>query len=215
MVLGPLLAHFGIVPPIAGFVLFAIGGIVSVITGLVSLVQLVRGRRLTMGGGLGVLAGLAFFAIASQGSGYPRINDFTTDPADPPAFGHATTLPANAGRNMSYPAEFAAVQRECCADLHPAKVRAAPQEAYARALALARATPSWTVTHEDPTGLAIEAVVTSKLFRFQDDVAIRVRPEPDGTSRVDIRSKSRVGKGDIGANTTRIRAFVAALEATK
>ena len=214
MVTGPLVAHFELVPPIVGFVLFAIGGIVSVITGLVSLVQLVRGRGLTMGGGIGVVAAVVFLVIASRGAGVPRINDFTTDPSDPPAFTAAATLPQNAGRDLSYPQAFAAIQRECCADLHPANLRVPPAEAHARALAVARGMPMWTVTRADPGAQTIEAVATSQLFRFQDDIVIRVRPEPDG-SRVDMRSKSRVGQGDIGANTTRIRAFIAALEAAR
>jgi uncharacterized protein (DUF1499 family) len=212
---GPLLAHYGVVPPLAGFGLFVLGGFVSLIVGIVSIVQLVRGRGLTLGGALGVLAALALVGIASQGMGYPRINDFTTDTADPPAFQQATTLPQNAGRNLAYPAAFAAIQHECCADLHAAKLSVAPAEAYERALRTARAMPTWTVTRADPAAPAIEAVATSRVFRFQDDIVIRVRPDPAGGSRVDMRSKSRDGQGDIGANTTRIRAFVDALEAAR
>jgi uncharacterized protein (DUF1499 family) len=212
---GPLVAHFGVLPPLGGFVLFALGGLVSVLTGLVSVVALIRGRPLTLGGGLGVLAGIAFFAIAFKGAGYPRINDFTTDTADPPAFRFATAIPQNGGRDMTYPKEYEAVQRECCADLRPAMVKAAPAEAYARALRVAGTMPAWTLTKQDESGLGFEAIATSKVFRFQDDIAVRVRPAADGTSRVDIRSKSRDGKGDIGANTTRIHAFVDAVEASR
>ena len=56
----------------------------------------------------------------------------------------------------------------------------------------------------------LEAREVSGLFRFVDDVAVRVRPA-EGGSRVDVRSKSRVGQGDVGANAKRIRAFKAAL----
>jgi uncharacterized protein (DUF1499 family) len=72
--------------------------------------------------------------------------------------------------------------------------------------------PTWVITAEDPAGGTIEAVVTSRLFGFQDDVVIRVRPDGTGASRVDMRSKSRDGKGDLGANASRIRAYVSALE---
>jgi uncharacterized protein (DUF1499 family) len=214
MLLGPLAAHFAIVPPLAGFVLFALGGIVSIVVGLASLVQRARGRAMTAGGALGLVAALVFLGLASRGGGHPRINDFTTDPTDPPAFRHATSLPVNAGRDMAYPADYAQIQRECCADLHPARLRIPPAEAYATALAIARRTPSWTVVHEDAGALAIEAVSTSGLFRFQDDVAIRVRPD-DGGSRIDMRSKSRDGQGDLGVNAARIRAFIGELEAAR
>lgn len=210
--LGPLLAHLAVVPPLGGFALFALGGLVSVLVGLVSVVQVVRGKGLTLGGGLGVLAGLVFFAIAGQGAGYPRINDFTTDPTDPPAFRAAGSLAPNQGRDMAYPPAFAAIQHECCADLHPAKVAAPPPEAFERALRFAKARPDWAVTQADPQALVIEAVSTSRVFRFQDDVVIRVRPAADGGSRVDVRSKSRDGKGDMGVNTMRIRQVVDALE---
>ena len=217
MLLGPFLAHFEIVPPLAGFATFALGGIVAAIVGLVSLVQLVRGYGITAGGALGLLAAAGFVYIAvSQGGGHPRINDFTTDLADPPAFTHAKTIPQNAGRDMAYPKDWAAIQRECCADLHPAILPMAPRDAYAKALAQAKAMPTWTVVAvgEDPNGLTIEAVSTSALFRFQDDVAIRVRPDGSG-SKVDMRSKSRDGKGDMGVNTARIRSYIDALAPAK
>src|SRR4030095_11471917 len=116
----------------------------------------------TAGAPLGVSAAAGFVFIAvSQGGGHPRINDFTTDLADPPAFTHAKTIPANAGRDMAYPTDWAAIQRECCADLHPAVLAMAPRDAYAKALAQAKAMPTWTVVAEDPNGLTIEAVSTS------------------------------------------------------
>ena len=57
----------------------------------------------------------------------------------------------------------------------------------------------------------MEAVATSKLFHFQDDIVIRVRPEGQGGSLVDMRSKSRDGQGDFGVNAARIRQFMVAL----
>jgi uncharacterized protein (DUF1499 family) len=211
MGLGPLFANLGVVPPIGGFAMFALGGIVALVTGLVSLIGLARGRRLTLGGGLAAGAGIVFLALATRSSGHPRINDFTTDLAEPPGFVFAATLEGNEGRDLSYPPDFAAIQRECCADLRPGKLLVPPPVAYERALKVAQSMPTWRVTRGDAAALAIEAIATSRVFNFVDDVVIRVRPEGAG-SRVDVRSKSRVGKGDVGANTARIRAFVAALE---
>ena len=45
-----------------------------------------------------------------------------------------------------------------------------------------------------------------RIFRFRDDFVVRVRPDGEAT-RVDMRSKSRVGKGDLGANAKRIEQF--------
>jgi uncharacterized protein (DUF1499 family) len=72
--------------------------------------------------------------------------------------------------------------------------------------------PTWEITFTDPATGAIEAVATTLVFGFQDDIVIRVRPAPHGGSRVDLRSKSRDGRGDIGANAARIRAFIRELE---
>jgi uncharacterized protein (DUF1499 family) len=42
-------------------------------------------------------------------------------------------------------------------------------------------------------------------------VAVRVTAMPDGGSRVDVRSVSRVGRSDIGTNARRIRDYLSAL----
>jgi uncharacterized protein (DUF1499 family) len=211
MLLGPVFANLGLVRPLAGFAMFALGGIVGLVTGIVSLIRLARGRRLTLGGGLAAAAGIVFLALATRSAGSPRINDFTTDPVDPPAFTFAATLEPNVGRDLSYPQDYAAIQRECCADLRPARLPVPPQAAYERAHRIAQSMPAWRITRADAAAGVIEATATSRVFQFVDDVVIRVRPEGAG-SRVDVRSKSRDGKGDVGANTARIRAYVAALE---
>jgi uncharacterized protein (DUF1499 family) len=56
----------------------------------------------------------------------------------------------------------------------------------------------------------IEATDTSRVFRFVDDIAVRIRSDANG-SRIDVRSKSREGKGDLGANAARIRKLREAL----
>jgi len=122
---------------------------------------------------------------ARPGLGVPRINDYTTDLADPPAFTKAASLPANAGRSMAYPPAFAAEQRTCCADLHPVHLTAAPTEAFPRVQAAASGMPAWTVIASEPATGMIEAVATSTVFGFQDD---------------------------LGVNANRIRAFEARLE---
>ncbi|GAB4816922.1 hypothetical protein N2152v2_003968 [Parachlorella kessleri] len=57
----------------------------------------------------------------------------------------------------------------------------------------------------------LEAVDVTALLRFKDDVIIRSRQE--GTDVVvDVRSASRLGKGDLGKNAARIREYLAALQ---
>jgi uncharacterized protein (DUF1499 family) len=213
MLAGVALATTGLVPALAGFGLYALGGFVCVVATVVALVRLVRGRAMGLGDVVALAGALLLIGPAMRGAGLPRINDFTTDLADPPAFVHAATLPANAGRSLAYPPDFADQQRACCADLRAARLPLAPAEAFARAETAAAAMPGWVVTFRDPAAGVVEAVATTTLFGFQDDVVIRVRPDAAGAgSVVDVRSKSRDGKGDLGANAARIRTYVGRLE---
>jgi uncharacterized protein (DUF1499 family) len=211
-VIGPGLAWLRVVPGMVGFVMFALGGLVAFFTGVASVVSAVRGRGLTSGGAAALVCAVVFLAAVARGRSAPRINDFTTDLAEPPTFRHALRLPENAGRDMRYPATFAAVQQACCADLHPARLPVPPADAFARAREVAERTPAWMITVADPGSGTIEAIATTRLFGFHDDIAIRVRADGAQGSRVDMRSKSRNGQGDIGTNAARIRAFVEELE---
>ena len=87
---------------------------------------------------------------------------------------------------------------------------AAPAQAFALALATARAKPGWTITASDPQAGRIEASQASFWFGFVDDVVIRVEADGAG-SRIDMRSLSRQGVGDLGVNARRVRAYLAAL----
>ena len=211
-VIGPALAWLRLVPGIAGFGLFALGGILALVVALATIVQAVRGRGVRPGGAVAIFAAVAFVILAARGHGGPMINDFTTDVADPPAFRNAATLPANRGRDMSYPRAFEPLQQGCCADLRPAHLRLGSKEALSRAETVGRGM-GWAITTTDVDAGTLEAIATTPLFGFHDDIAIRVRPDGDGASRVDMRSKSRDGKGDMGTNAARIRAFVQSLEA--
>jgi len=211
-VVGPALAGLRLVPGIVGFGLFALGGIGGLVVGAVSVVQAARARGLGRGGAV---------AVGWGGGGVPRPRAPQRGRAEDqrlhhrpgrPAGVHPRRHPAAQRRaDMSYPKAFAAIQHACCADLRPARVRAAAPEALARAEVVARQM-GLTVTWRDPSAGLLEAMATSHLFGFHDDVAVRVRPEADGTSRVDVRSKSRDGQGDLGVNAARIRSFVGAIE---
>jgi len=62
-----------------------------------------------------------------------------------------------------------------------------------------------------PADGRLEATDTSAFFGFKDDVVVRVRAS-DAGSRLDVRSKSRVGLSDVGANARRVRAFLKLME---
>jgi uncharacterized protein (DUF1499 family) len=62
--------------------------------------------------------------------------------------------------------------------------------------------------------LEIEAVATTLWFGFKDDFVVRLTKQPGGVTRVDTRSKSRVGVSDLGANAARTRQFMKELKAS-
>jgi hypothetical protein len=70
----------------------------------------------------------------------------------------------------------------------------------------------WELAALDAEKLEIRAVVTSKMLRFKDDVTIRIKSSPGGGSLLWVRSASRVGKGDLGANTRHIMKLVDAVD---
>ncbi len=208
LVLGPLLAWLRVVPALVGFAIFALGGLLALVVTILAVIRAIRGRGFGRWGVLAAaVAALVFVWGAARRGGAPMINDFTTDPADPPAFKQAMAEPANAGRDMSYPASFAEQQRACCGDLVPMRLAVPPDAAFSQVESAATVMPSWRITRRDPAAGELEAVVTSAVFGFQDDVVLRVRPDPAGGSLVDMRSKSRDGKGDQGVNAARIRSF--------
>ena len=107
--------------------------------------------------------------------------------------------------------EVAAKQQQAYPDIVPLLLNVPPGRAFERALAAAKA-KGWDIVASDPAGGRIEATDTTFWFGFKDDVVVRVTPLPTG-SRVDARSLSRVGVGDVGANAARVRAFLAAVKA--
>lgn len=69
----------------------------------------------------------------------------------------------------------------------------------------------WEVSKRDEERGQVHAVITTALWQFKDDVRIQLRQE-DSQIAVEVRSASRVGRGDLGANTRHILDFYAALE---
>ncbi len=225
LVVGAGSAYTGLLRPELGFRVFLLGLLVSLLALLLGGVALLltgsppsrpgRGQAL-LGTGLGGLGVAVLVVAALPGASVPPINDITTDLDDPPRFVAALDDPSNPDRtDMSHPgAEMAAQQRAGYPDLAPTDLPVPPAEALERAAEAARAL-GWEGVARDPAGLRLEARDTSTIFRFVDDVVVRVRPHPQGSgvqgSRVDVRSRSRAGRGDLGANAARIRAFQDAL----
>ena len=217
VVIGILGIQARILAPMVGFGLFglgtALGGIVAILLGGFALIRKSHLRaeddrkRATTATALGLALLAILFFSAGIGGGAPAINDITTDLNEPPAFAPAEAVSAYMQRDMPYPAGFMAVMRPHYTELAPLDSKLPPQAAYRQALATAEAM-GLTIVWQSPEEGRFDATDITPIFRFVDDFTVRVRPRDTG-SRIDVRSKSRDGQGDMGTNAKRIRDFLA------
>jgi uncharacterized protein (DUF1499 family) len=171
--------------------------------------------------GVGILlTGLALAALlmayptflAVQAIRLPVMNDISTDIDDPPAF--SLSSKAMAARNgivpPFMPAAIRLLQAKAYPDVQPIYLDLDGDEAFDIVLR-AVAARHWTIIEATPPGGRlglghVDAIAHGTVFGFPDDIAIRVTPLA-GETRVDVRSVSRVGRHDFGANARRIEAF--------
>ena len=171
--------------------------------------------------------------VRGQSADIPPIHDVTTNVADPPLYSEAlmavrtaedanpvaefsaqlTSLPAYQGPRFAPLAgkSLGQVGQEAYPELETLVTATAPADAFAAAEAEARA-QGWTIVSADAATGLIEATAETFWFGFKDDVAIRVRPADAGAA-IDMRSTSRVGLSDLGANAARIEGYMTALSA--
>ena len=149
---------------------------------------------------LALLLGLAAAAVpldhVRRVKTLPYINDITTDTEKPPQF----------STSKNYESHFAELQRIGYPDLASLELPLPPAQAFARARAAAQAL-GWEIAGADERAGRIEAVATTLWFGFKDDIVVRVVAAGSG-SRIDVRSRSRVGRSDLGANAKRIQDFL-------
>jgi uncharacterized protein (DUF1499 family) len=144
----------------------------------------------------------------------PRIHDITTDTENPPQFVALFALRQKTQNGPEYAGDkVAREQKAAYPDIQPVMLTEPPAAAFERALAAARSMGWEIVAAAAPEG-RIEATATTRWFRFKDDIVIRIAPHASG-SRIDVRSKSRIGRSDLGTNAKRIRAYVHALSSTR
>ncbi|HEX6106938.1 MAG TPA: DUF1499 domain-containing protein [Gemmatimonadales bacterium] len=156
---------------------------------------------------LGLFAVLLPWRWMEEARKVPPIHDITTDTERPPEFVAVLPLRADAPNSAEYEGEaVAAQQRTAYPDIAPLRLDRPPGETFARALEQARES-GWEIVAADSAAGRIEATATTFWFGFRDDVVVRVTPDAGG-SRVDVRSVSRVGRSDVGANARRIRAYL-------
>jgi hypothetical protein len=151
----------------------------------------------------------------------PAIHDVTTNLEDVPSFYRLHVRPDNLadipdlGRppleRLTPRERWKAIHRMAYGDIQTISLPLSVSDTIDRAAALANER-GWDVVTIDKTNGILEAVATTRFFRFKDNIVVRVHKGPEGDAVVDMRSMSRVGTSDIGVNARRIRAFLADLQ---
>lgn len=138
----------------------------------------------------------------------PVISDITTDPIDPPRFEAIARLRSREANPVVYAGLYAAEQqRAAYPEVEPLTVAVSSKLAFETTIAIITKRKWRVVDAREPVPGRreghIEAVARTPIMGFRDDVAIRVDGDAD-EARIDVRSSSRYGRHDFGANASRI-----------
>ncbi len=179
--------------------LVAVGFMAFVLVSIIVLIALVvKGSfNAWFVGSLLSIVGVVFMVV--RAAQLPVVNDVSTS-ADL-KFSYAQTLRASHHHSLDGVSSHIVSSNLIMGDRCP--------ELYAKALGVGKAL-GWEITYESPKQGVFEAYDRTKLLRFVDDIVVRVKS--DQACTVDMRSASRLGKSDFGANAKRIQQFMQALE---
>ena len=203
------LSYVGMLPAMFGWALSALG----VLSGLgLAVTVMFAGRSdLWWAAAFAVLPSMVAIPMVINDLRYPRINDVATNVEDPPAFVAALQAAPNAGRDMSFPEKNGPTIREAYPNVRPLILDEPSEQAFQRIETLARKKPGWVITRRDADACTLEGEATTSFFRFIDDFVLHVS-DREGKARINMRSKSRDGLVDAGANARRIQTFFEQLE---
>lgn len=178
-----------------------------------------RGAGHAIFSGLMAAAALAYPAwLGVEAFRVPQIADVTTDVAEPPSFSRSSR--SLAARFGHVPGEPPPGTRETQAKAWPAIEPIVLDLEGDEVFGIVQKTIAargWKVIEQvGPGGRSgvghIDAIERSLILGLPDDITVRVRPLA-GRTRIDVRSVSRFGRTDFGANARRILKFSEELEA--
>ena len=212
--LGALGTKFGLWAFTGGFMLLAAGAVLATLASFLGVIAYIVALRKQLSAErptllIGIFLGVVVLAILgtqySAASSVPPIHNISTDTENPPQFDKIVAIRSAAQANpLAYDAAALAPQQTAAYPwVKPLTLMAPVDEVVDRAEAVMRDMGLEIVSSNKTTGL-VEATATTFWFGFKDDVAVRVQPAADGGTQVDLRSVSRVGQSDLGANAARI-----------
>lgn len=185
----------------------AYGGILTIVVAVFALWR-VRGRSATAIPA--IVIGIVVFAIPLHfervAVAAPPIHDISTDTANPPTFAAIVPLRAGAANSLAYSQDTARQQHAHYPDIKPLILEMPVAQVFPRALKAAQ-DAGWAIVSADGDAGRIEATDTTMFFGFKDDIVVRLTPVGSRTI-VDVRSISRIGRGDTGTNARRVQEYL-------
>ncbi|MDH3641983.1 MAG: DUF1499 domain-containing protein [Gammaproteobacteria bacterium] len=196
-----------------GTILAALGVVLGIVGLIVAFKRNLPGNRppIYLGLAISVLI-LAVMGVQFQtASSVPPIHNISTDVSDPPQFDKVVALRGEGTNPLEFDAAtIAPLQAEHYPWVKSLESQASTADAFVQMLAVVEGL-GLEIVNSDPANGLIEATATTFWFGFKDDVAVRVRAA-DGGSVIDVRSVSRVGLSDLGANARRIGEILRAVQ---
>ncbi len=159
----------------------------------------------------GIAGGSAFY-WQQRAQSVPPIHDITTDLDNPPEFVAMVRLRADAPNPPEYAGEETRqAQIEAYPNIEPLMLESDLQDVMDATVMLILQR-EWDIVAINRNQRRIEATEKLAWFGFKDDVVLRFTETEEGGTRVDMRSKSRIGRSDVGVNAKRIDRFLTDLE---
>ena len=202
---------------VSGLAISALSGTLAALLGVIAMIKAMMQRKSALSALIGSLLGFVvampvLFSVLGS-SGLPHIHDITTDLDNPPVFSVIPSLRIETDNPLDrqFP-DLAQLQREGYPDLKPLQFNRSPEAVFERALQLIKSR-GWQIAASASSAEKgiIEATAVTPVMGFKDDAVIRIQNTGEKV-QVDMRSVSRVGLSDLGANAKRIRQFLNDLE---
>jgi uncharacterized protein (DUF1499 family) len=204
-----------IVPALATFGAALVFAVLAILLAFASFVVIWRQGLAGLGRALlGMMVGIVLLAypayLGYRGLKLPRIDDITTDTTNPPRFDVLARLRPRG--TTDYPGQrYAIQQRTAYPEIVPLQLDMPVKPVYDIVQGIITKRKWLVVDARTPTATrrdaVIESVARTPIMGFRDDVVVRITPVGTG-ARVDVRSASRYGTSDFGANARRIRALL-------
>lgn len=162
-------------------------------------------------------------SVKKTAESLPFIHDITTDTQNPPTFSDvikAERAKVEGVNTLDYIGKKArtkdgeklvsVLQVKAYPAVRTLVLSEQPDVVFGEALAAVKSL-GWEIAVSDPDKGRIDATDTTFWYGFKDDVTVRIKAGEGGETLVDVRSVSRVGGSDLGANAARVEKLLSRL----